>query len=85
MKSIAHTLVVAAVALLLFVVAGRAQQRTDAPASTDPRVGLKAGLRDAGEAARNMDRIATVPKPQGFFDPNAPGGPPTPPERPEDD
>src|SRR4029077_8516942 len=46
-----------------------------------PRVGLKAGLRDAGEAARNMKRIATLAKPEGFFDPKAPGGDPTPPER----
>jgi hypothetical protein len=47
----------------------------------DPRVGLKAGLRDAGEAAKNMERVATLPKPEGFFDPKAPAGTPTPPER----
>ena len=28
-----------------------------------------------------MERIATMPKPDGFFDPKAPGGAPTPPER----
>jgi hypothetical protein len=48
---------------------------------TDPRVGLKPGFRDAGEAARNMERVATLPKPDGFFDPRAPAGPPTAPER----
>jgi hypothetical protein len=49
--------------------------------STDPRVGLKPGLRDAGEAASNLKRIASLPKPKGFFDPKAPAGDPTPPER----
>jgi hypothetical protein len=49
--------------------------------ATDPRVGLKGGLRDAGEAARNMERIASLPKPEGFFDPKAPAGNPTPAER----
>ena len=28
-----------------------------------------------------MERVATLPKPEGFFDPKAPGGTPTPPER----
>jgi len=58
---------------------GHAQQRPAAP--NDPRIGLKPGLRDAGEAARNMERIASMPKPEGFFDPKTPGGTPTPPER----
>jgi hypothetical protein len=52
-----------------------------AQSRTDPRVGLKPGLRDAGEASRNMERIASLPKPEGFFDPKAPAGVPTPPER----
>ena len=70
------------VAALLFVlIQGPAQERASAAAGADPRVGLKAGLRDAGEAASNMKRIATLPKPEGFFDPSAPGGAPTPPER----
>jgi hypothetical protein len=65
--------------LLAAAIEGGAQQ---APASpSDPRIGLKAGLRDAGEAARNMKRIASLPKPEGFFDPAAPAGPPIPPER----
>ena len=38
----------------------------------DPRVGLKAGFRDAGVAARNMELVANVPKPEGFFDPDGP-------------
>ena len=33
-------------------------------AEADPRVGLKPGLRDAGEAARNMERIAACRSPK---------------------
>ena len=62
-------------------VTGGAQERRGSTPAADPRVGLKAGLRDAGEAAKNMERVATLPKPEGFFDPKAPGGTPTPPER----
>jgi hypothetical protein len=67
--------------VLAAAVAGVAQERPSPPAATDPRVGLKAGLRDAGEAARNMERIGGVPKPEGFFDPKSPAGEPTPAER----
>ena len=65
----------AAVACLLVNV--HAQDR----GKPDPRVGLKPGLKDAGEAAFNMERIAGLPKPEGFFDPSAPAGNPAPPER----
>jgi hypothetical protein len=58
-----------------------AQERSSAP-STDPRVGLKGGLHDAGNAARNMELLANLPKPEGFFDPVAPAGAVTPPEPP---
>ena len=58
--------------LVLGVVAGGAQQ--------DPRVGLKPGLRNAGQAARNMELVASVPKPAGFFDPGMPAGETTEPE-----
>src|SRR3989442_2427544 len=47
----------------------------------DPRIGLKPGFRDAGTAARNMELVKSLPKPDGFFDPKAPAGIPTPPER----
>lgn len=40
----------------------------------DPRVGLAAGFRDAGEAALNMQIVASLPKPAGFFDPERPSG-----------
>jgi hypothetical protein len=49
--------------------------------STDPRVNLKAGFQDAGEAASNLERVATLPKPDGFFDPGAPAGRPMTPEK----
>ena len=42
--------------------------------SSDPRVGLAAGFRDAGEASLNMQLVATLPKPAGFFDPERPSG-----------
>ena len=48
--------------------------------SIDPRVHLKAGFRDAGEAMLNLERVATLPKPDGFFDPHAPAGLPMPSE-----
>ncbi len=42
--------------------------------SSDPRAGLAAGFRDAGEAASNMRLLAALPKPDGFFDPANPAG-----------
>jgi hypothetical protein len=63
-------------AILAVTVAGIAAQPRP-----DPRVGLKPGLHDAGEAAWNMERVAGMPKPEGFFDPKAPAGNPAPPER----
>ena len=54
---------------------GHAGRRAgDVGDQTDPRVGLKAGFRDAGVAARNMELLANLPKPEGFFDPEAPAG-----------
>jgi hypothetical protein len=43
-----------------------AAQETTPP---DPRVGLKAGIEDAGVAALNMELVAHLPKPEGFSDP----------------
>src|SRR6185369_5930337 len=79
MRSVAATCLCLSAVWRVVVIEGGAQQ---APASpSDPRIGLKAGLRDAGEAARNMKRVASLPKPEGFFDPKAPGGAPIPKER----
>src|SRR5713101_2968842 len=96
MRTVAATCLSLSVVSIFLVLEGGAQERpagsraegpalskVEGPTATtnDPRVGLKAGLRDADEAAKNMKRIATLPKPEGFFDPKAPGGAPTPPER----
>jgi hypothetical protein len=79
MKSVAVTSLSLSVIVLGLVAAGHAQQRPADP--NDPRIGLKAGLHDAGEASRNMKRVASLPKPEGFFDPAKPGGDVIPPER----
>ncbi|MEO0449583.1 MAG: DUF305 domain-containing protein [Pseudomonadota bacterium] len=42
--------------------------------SGDPRAGLTAGFTDAGEAISNLTKLATLPKPPGFFDPSNPSG-----------
>ena len=44
--------------------------------SSDPRVYLRAGFRDAGQAAWNMELVSALPKPEGFYDPRAPAGRP---------
>ncbi len=43
------------------------------PSTTDPRVGLAAGLENPGVAARGIEHLANVPKPPGWFNPNNPG------------
>jgi len=40
--------------------------------SSDPRAGLAAGFRDAGEAISNLRLVTAMPKPTGFFDPANP-------------
>jgi hypothetical protein len=62
-------------ALLSVVMSVGAQERGD------PRIGLAPGLHNAAQAARNMELLSSLPKPEGFYDPKAPGGYPTPPER----
>jgi uncharacterized protein (DUF305 family) len=42
--------------------------------SQDPRNGLSPGFRDAGEAISNLDLVASLPKPTGFFDTENPAG-----------
>ncbi len=43
------------------------------PTTDDPRVGLSAGLDNAGVAKRGLDLTAHLNKPAGFFDPANPG------------
>lgn len=40
--------------------------------SQDSRVGLSAGLFDAGQASFNLSLVSTQPRPNGFFDPENP-------------
>ena len=68
--------------LLCTVICASAQQ-PPAPSAPDPRVGLKPGITDAGVAIRNLEFVRNIPKPEGFFDPKAPAGTPTGPERPQ--
>jgi len=51
--------------------------------SDDPRATLKAGFLDAGEAILNLELVASLPKPPGFFDPKNPSG--VPPAMPQDE
>ncbi|MGH7339388.1 MAG: DUF305 domain-containing protein, partial [Candidatus Rokuibacteriota bacterium] len=40
--------------------------------SSDPRAALAPGLHDAGQAIHNLELVASLPKPPGFFDPRNP-------------
>ena len=40
--------------------------------SDDPRAALAPGLHDAGQAILNLELVASLPKPPGFFDPRNP-------------
>ena len=40
----------------------------------DPRVGLKPGEKDAGEAAWNLELVSHMPMAPGFVEPTGPGG-----------
>ena len=42
--------------------------------SEDARAGLAPGFEDAGQAMMNLELVASLPKPPGFFDPNNPAG-----------
>jgi hypothetical protein len=70
------------IVILVFTAAIAAQERLPAN-SSDPRAGLKAGYTNAGVAARNMELVKNLPKPDGFFNPKSPLGSPTPPEAPQ--
>jgi hypothetical protein len=78
MKS-AVSRIVSLSALVLCVAAAGAQEK---PGSSDPRVGLKPGLKDPGVAAHNLELVTSLPKPPGFFDPKQPAGEATEPETP---
>jgi len=46
---------------------------TATASAQDPRVGLKAGFRDAGEAIKHLTHISHTPKQDGWFDPKNTG------------
>jgi hypothetical protein len=60
-----------------------AQERRGTTGKPDPRVGLKAGVRDAGQAIRNLELVSSLGKPAGFFNPETPLGNVIEPEKPE--
>ncbi len=60
-----------------------AQDRRATTGKADPRVGLKAGVRDAGQAIRNLELVSSLGKPAGFFNPETPLGNVIQPERSE--
>jgi hypothetical protein len=79
MKAVSWRIVSGVIVLVSSLVA-IGQERSSQ--GTDPRVGLKPGMRDAGTAVRNLELVSSIPKPEGFFDPRQPAGEPTEPERP---
>jgi hypothetical protein len=83
MRAVSLKVVCLSAVLACAVAQGLAQEKGPTASTTDPRVNLKPGLRDAGVAARNMELVATLGKPEGFFDPKAPAGDTVPPERPQ--
>ena len=70
---------IAGFVLLGMAATGVAQQKPADP--KDPRIGLKAGYKDAAVAAFGMELVSSRPRPEGFFDPKAPAGEPVPAER----
>jgi hypothetical protein len=84
MRSAAVTLTFVSAVLLAALAHGLAQEKGATANTNDPRVHLKAGLKDAGEAAQNMQKLASLFKAEGFYDPNKPAGNEVPPEPPPD-
>jgi hypothetical protein len=69
MRSAVKTMVCVGGVVLALMMEGGAQS----PASSDPvdpRVGLKGGLTDAGFAAKGLELVSNLPKPEGFIDPS---------------
>jgi len=70
------TFVIGALAIFCLEIptGGRGQEPAAPSGASDPRIGLKAGFADAGEASSNMTLVSNVAKPDGFFDPRQPAG-----------
>jgi hypothetical protein len=84
MRSAACKLLWMSALVLTVVLRGGAQEKPATSSTSDPRVGLKPGFKNAGVAARNMELVSSMDKPDGFFDPKDPPGlgNATPPEAP---
>jgi hypothetical protein len=54
-------------------VQGQVQDTTFVWDAEDPRVGLGAGWMDAEEAIRNLEKVGSIPRPEGFVDSRNPG------------
>ena len=81
MRSVGTRVLCGLAVALSAVMSVGAQERPAAVEKADPRIGLKGGFRDAGQASSNLELIASLPRPEGFFDPKAPAGEPVPPEK----
>ena len=84
MKAATRVLSASAAAILMAGATMIGQEAPKGPtaSTSDPRYTLKPGLRDAGEAIKNLERLSALSKPAGFFDPNSPAGGIIPPEKP---
>jgi hypothetical protein len=74
MKPVASRLLTVFAFSASVAIAAIAQDKPATSITNDPRVGLKAGFRDAAHAAKGMELVATMGKADGFFDPKAPAG-----------
>jgi hypothetical protein len=72
MKFVRTGVLILVILLLSLAVIAAAQDRAAGPNSNDPRVGLKAGYKDAGVAAKNIELVKNIAKPDGFILPAAP-------------
>jgi hypothetical protein len=67
MNTISRFAFAAAIALSISDIGFAQTPGTDKP---DPRVGLKGGLTDAAVAAKGLELVSNLPKPEGFIDPS---------------
>ena len=71
MRSVAVKLMCVAGCVLALMVNSGAQAPAQGPGQgDDPRVGLKGGLTDAAFAAKGLELLSNLPKPEGFIDPS---------------
>jgi hypothetical protein len=68
MRSAVKTMMCVGGVVLALMMEGGAQ--SPAAPQADPRVGLKGGLTDAGVAAKGLELVSNLPKPEGFVDPS---------------